>query len=94
MNYIATPILNNVLKDATPNYFDGKMNLNYDTDKIMLTVTVDEDNILECEMWIGVKKITLKDAQKDLIVNFTHGLLIEEIEEQREFNKNKDEHLN
>ena len=94
MNYIATPILINVLKDAVPRYMDGKMNLLYDTDNIMLDVMIDEDNILECEMWIGEKKIKLKQPQKDLIVNFTHGLLIDEIEEQREFNSNKDEHLN
>ena len=61
---------------------------------IMLTVTVDEDNVLECDMWIGSKKITLKSDQRDLIVNFTHGLLIDDIEEQREFETNNDEHLN
>ena len=72
-HYIATPTLINILQGAKRDYDKGTgvVTLHYDTDKIMLDVTLHDDNHLEVELWIGEdKQITVKGDQKMDIFNF------------------------
>ena len=72
-HYIATPTLTNILQGAKREYDDkdGVVTLNYDSDTIMLDVTLHDDDHLEAELWIGAdKQITFKDDQKNNIFLF------------------------
>jgi predicted protein tyrosine phosphatase len=70
-NYIATPVLVNILQEAKRSYDKGIVYLNYDTDKIFLEVYLFEDNHLDISMYIGEdKEITVKETQKDNIFDF------------------------
>jgi len=73
MNYIATPVLVNILQEAKRSYDKdtGITYLNYDTDKIFLEVYLFADNHLDINFYIGEdKEITVKEIQKDNIFDF------------------------
>jgi len=71
LNWIASPTLINILQGAKREYDKGTVTLHYDTDKIMLDVTLHDDNHLEVELWIGSDKhITVKESQKHDIFKF------------------------
>ena len=84
---LATPILLNILKESKVEYADGKVHLTYDSDKIDMFVSVDEDNLLLCELWIGIAEINLTEKQQNLVFDFTHVFLTDEIEKEKEFEK-------
>jgi len=70
-NWIASPTLINILQGSKREYLDGIVTLYYDSDKIMLDVTLHDDNHLEVSLWIGSdKKVTVRDTQKMDIFNF------------------------
>ena len=70
-NYIINEILINILQGAKREFEDGKVTLQYDTDKIMLDATIHEDDHVEVELWIGSdKQITIRSTNKDLVFDF------------------------
>ena len=70
-NYIATPVLINVLQESKRSYNDGIVYLSYDTDKIFLEVYLYDDDQLTISMYIGSdKQITIKNEQQDHVYNF------------------------
>ena len=85
-NLLATPILMNVMRECEMEITTEGISLTYDSDKIYLNIIL-EDTTLECSMFIGSKKITLTDAQLDIIYTFISEELKEHEEEEEEYRR-------
>jgi len=85
--------LENILDNCTDMFRDGILYLDYLGD-YLLNANLDTNDDFSCRVFNDNGEITLTDEQKNKVYLKATHLLNDETEEQREFNSNKDEHLN
>ena len=82
-----------ILDNCTEMFRDGILYMDYLGD-YMLNANLDTNDDFSVHLFGDNGEITLTDDQKNKVYLKATHLLNDETEEQKEFNSNKDEHLN